>query len=179
MTEFRYYLGNFKLLLFIFSEYGVFEDSVSRLENRAPSSDRDPAGHLNVWKMPRSTSQTGSSSGLTGTIMDNEINATTDHSYVMESGQCPRPVGADNRLQENAAMKKNLPKFAYACEFCGKIYVQRQHLIKHYSVHTGERLFKCSLCSKDFRLKHHLKEHIVLVHKKAPSETELFIVMKK
>lgn len=180
------------------SEYGVFEDSVPQLENRAPALDRDPAGHFTSWKIARSTSsslathltgssptrQTGSSSGPTGTIMDNLINATTDRSYLsypdMESGQRPRPVSADrSQHEEYAAMKKHQPKFVYACEFCGQIYYQRQHLTRHYSVHTGERLFKCSLCSMDFCLKNSLKLHIVNVHKKPTYDAELFIVTKK
>jgi uncharacterized Zn-finger protein len=123
-------------------------------------------GHLN----PQTSSSTGFWAGSTASNLS--IKSEKSHSTSLGYD-----LGALRHFVETNSGKK-VPPGEYTCEICGKVYSIRQHLSRHYSVHTGERMFFCTLCRKDFRLKHHLKEHLILVHKKTPQDTEPFIQKK-
>nr|CAI5852061.1 unnamed protein product [Callosobruchus analis] len=49
----------------------------------------------------------------------------------------------------------------YKCahSYCDKQFHQKSGLNNHILTHTGERPFKCTVCSKAFIQSNHLKEH--------------------
>ncbi|MCL4132273.1 UNVERIFIED_CONTAM: hypothetical protein GTU68_000875 [Idotea baltica] len=53
------------------------------------------------------------------------------------------------------------------CYICGKNFPSQGQLEMHVRVHTGERPFKCELCSKGFVQKVHLRTHLRTMHNMA------------
>ena len=47
----------------------------------------------------------------------------------------------------------------YKCISCGKKFNQRGDLNRHSRIHSGEKPFECEICNKKFRRSEHLKTH--------------------
>ena len=45
------------------------------------------------------------------------------------------------------------------CSHCGKAFTQKTNLLIHERSHTGQKPFKCDLCSQTYRLECHLEKH--------------------
>ncbi|KAL1517837.1 hypothetical protein ABEB36_001550 [Hypothenemus hampei] len=50
----------------------------------------------------------------------------------------------------------------HLCEVCSKTFKRREHLYQHMKLHTGFRPYQCSECKKTFVRKEHLLRHMVL-----------------
>ena len=50
------------------------------------------------------------------------------------------------------------------CEYCGKSFIAPSKLRRHRKVHTGERPYPCSMCSKSFKENYQLGQHVSAVH---------------
>ncbi|XP_022192795.2 zinc finger and BTB domain-containing protein 24 [Nilaparvata lugens] len=47
------------------------------------------------------------------------------------------------------------------CEVCSKRFRRKEHLLQHMKLHTGERPYSCAVCDKKFSRKEHLARHAV------------------
>lgn len=56
---------------------------------------------------------------------------------------------------------EELPKI-HGCEVCSKTFKRREHLYQHIKLHTGFRPYQCTECKKTFVRKEHLLRHMVL-----------------
>ncbi|XP_058829446.1 gastrula zinc finger protein XlCGF8.2DB-like [Topomyia yanbarensis] len=48
------------------------------------------------------------------------------------------------------------------CEVCGKGFVEKRYMERHFAVHTGERPYKCEICDKGFFQKVSLQRHTII-----------------
>ncbi|CAL1274910.1 unnamed protein product [Larinioides sclopetarius] len=55
---------------------------------------------------------------------------------------------------------KYFPPKMFGCSRCPYITTRMDNLRRHELVHTGDRPFKCTLCSRSFTQNTHLKKHI-------------------
>ena len=67
----------------------------------------------------------------------------------------------------------------FVCLLCGKTFLHKAWLRRHFLVHTGERPYNCSFCQKSFqhkwKMENHAKncEHNVLRHESSGSRPEI------
>ncbi|GFR98397.1 zinc finger protein draculin [Elysia marginata] len=93
----------------------------------------------------------------------------TDHDDIAGYGStikcrnCPEvsTSKALHRLHISSAHPELLP---YMCISCQKGFYTKTGYNLHMQAHTG-RSFACPVCEATFKLKHHLKRHLVKVHK--------------
>ncbi|KAG8178229.1 hypothetical protein JTE90_025112 [Oedothorax gibbosus] len=75
-------------------------------------------------------------------------------------GLAPLDYDDDRRLPPTTPRGK--PRKLHKCDFCDYTTLKTDHLRAHVSRHTGEKPYRCSLCSKDFRTKSSLTAHFVV-----------------
>jgi len=54
---------------------------------------------------------------------------------------------------------------AYPCQYCGMSFAQNWLLKRHWKTHTGDKPFKCSICTRTFSLRDSCVRHLRTVHK--------------
>ncbi|XP_041664281.1 oocyte zinc finger protein XlCOF6-like [Cheilinus undulatus] len=59
----------------------------------------------------------------------------------------------------------DIEKKSNSCSVCGKTFEHKHKLIKHMTIHRGEKPFSCSQCGKKFGHKGHFTRHM-LIHSK-------------
>lgn len=57
-------------------------------------------------------------------------------------------------------MTTDSPTKKHCCSLCIYATNDKSNYMKHLSVHTGIKPFKCPECQLSFRLKHHIKKHM-------------------
>ena len=65
-------------------------------------------------------------------------------------------IECGNSFQSHGANKNHLrdhKEKEHKCSFCGKMFMQRQHLVVHERRHTGDKRHKCDECGKASYLK--------------------------
>ncbi|XP_015237171.1 PREDICTED: zinc finger protein 184-like [Cyprinodon variegatus] len=51
-------------------------------------------------------------------------------------------------------------KKSFECDICGRSFMNKSTMKRHYRTHTGERPFPCKTCEKSFSRLHNLKTHM-------------------
>ncbi|XP_044744053.1 zinc finger protein OZF-like [Chrysoperla carnea] len=55
----------------------------------------------------------------------------------------------------------------FVCEDCGKIFPTRNRLTKHKKIHSDERPYKCPICTRGFKQKFDLTNHVKYRHEES------------
>lgn len=64
----------------------------------------------------------------------------------------------------DAALESKDPHRRFHCNFCGKGFIRREHLVNHKRTHTGERPFQCEYCQRSFAKQFDMTRHRQYVH---------------
>ncbi|ELU03496.1 hypothetical protein CAPTEDRAFT_65449, partial [Capitella teleta] len=78
---------------------------------------------------------------------------------------CSHTCGQASKLKRHMKMTGGVPlrKRNDTCEFCGKVFKNCSNLTVHRRSHTGEKPYKCALCSyacaQSSKLTRHMKTH--------------------
>ena len=64
------------------------------------------------------------------------------------------------KASSSLASHPNTHRKAFECDYCGKAFQHKCHLVRHLRCHTGEKNYECAHCSKTFKEKSHLVSHL-------------------
>ncbi|XP_068070685.1 zinc finger E-box-binding homeobox 1 isoform X2 [Danio rerio] len=109
-------------------------------------------------------------------------NGTPDaFSHLHNCPHCSRGYKRHTSLKEHIKLRHEKNDDNYCCSLCSYTFTYRTQLVRHMTAHrqlrekrtvtqSGSRKFKCTECSKAFKYKHHLKEHLRIHSGEKPYE---------
>lgn len=83
---------------------------------------------------------------------------THDPNDPFKCNQCDKVYKNERKLKDHKLRAHGKVK-PFLCGVCGKGLTQKDSLMKHMMIHTGEKPFECDLCGKHFRYMSVLKLH--------------------
>ena len=102
----------------------------------------------------------------------NTLQALRGHNYQIHSTDkryqckvCGVRKGSSDQLRVHELMHVDYQDYLFQCSFCPKKLRTQDTLIVHERQHTGEKPFKCTICSAAFASKKGLLAHTRGVHK--------------
>ena len=121
--------------------------------------------HAGPPSSPSSSPSPGQKSG--SGIRQQQSNSSA---FSPSTSQPPAPPSSNGSSDMPLRSPQLLPAKQKACEFCGKSFRFQSNLIVHRRSHTGDKPFRCSLCSHACTQASKLKRHMK-IHKKAGSNS--------
>ncbi|CAH1118585.1 unnamed protein product [Phaedon cochleariae] len=84
-------------------------------------------------------------------------------SKVESQSQIPEAdIKPTNGSMSPPSISSNSPQKSHVCEVCSRAFKRREHLYQHVKLHTGFRPYICEHCNKAFMRKEHLIRHSTL-----------------
>ncbi|XP_023012304.1 uncharacterized protein isoform X2 [Leptinotarsa decemlineata] len=97
------------------------------------------------------------------TISSSNTNSEQENSKVVV--QVPLEDSSNVNSSPNLSTTSNsssLPPKIHSCEVCSRAFKRKEHLYQHVKLHTGFRPYVCEHCNKAFMRKEHLIRHSTL-----------------
>ena len=127
---------------------------------RKDNLTRHVKSHLNLREFPC-------------TECDKAFNSKPDLKNHLKIHAAKRVASAQNGENGTTGEEENIDSlWKHKCEFCGKLFLKKDNLIRHVQSHLNLREFKCTLCDRAFNSKYELKNHLKVHHDKREEGTQ-------
>ena len=141
---------------------------------RVSSSSDDESDSIDIEEANRSRLNTSADSPkkkkFAYDICGKVFNSNSGISYHMDTHRETKPYKCDHCLKAfstqnilNIHRKIHLPP-EFKCNFCPKMFVQKQNRERHMNTHTGAKPFECEQCHKRFNHSIGLTQHREIHH---------------
>uniref|UniRef100_A0A672I775 C2H2-type domain-containing protein n=1 Tax=Salarias fasciatus TaxID=181472 RepID=A0A672I775_SALFA len=87
-----------------------------------------------------------------------KVRVVTDEKILYET--CGKSFSQPSRLLVHKRSRRGERREPHFCETCGKIFRFHSYLLRHMTVHTGERPHSCETCGKSFGQQSSLLRHV-------------------
>ncbi|XP_008417032.1 zinc finger protein OZF-like isoform X2 [Poecilia reticulata] len=94
--------------------------------------------------------------------IDRENSESNGDKELKQNKRCQKTGGGRDNLDNEKVKKqknKDTNENLCSCNVCDKV-LARSYLSEHMRIHTGEKLFLCTVCGKSFRQQNHLTVHM-------------------
>ena len=139
---------------------GDIRDLVQSLDGE-DSLEKGMATHSSIlaWSIPWTEEPGGLQSMWSQRVRHNRSNLACMQSRSRLGGKTLGPSVVDSGVQGFLISTGEKP---YACTWdgCGWRFARSDELTRHYRKHTGQRPFRCQLCSRAFSRSDHLALHM-------------------
>lgn len=128
---------------------------------------------LSIWSSPTGESERGGNGlPLPQEHMGDDGNRFYMKTYLLDGSVCYQCLICDSGVMNSIitqkhmnSLHKSLRALPFICDVCQMGFFSFKGMKLHQSTHFHGRQFVCSICEAKFLYKHHLKRHLISVHK--------------
>lgn len=107
---------------------------------------------------------------VSATSSINDLNDSDHEKSTLNCAQCNYHFHGSKGLEQHATTSGHR---SYACSYpgCYKTYMQRTSFVRHARTHEKSAQNRCAICTKSFKRKDHMREHLAKTHKAGSNDS--------